>query len=81
VVDFVCSDSVLIEVKALPSLGTIEAAQAMNYLRASGQQRGLILNFGAPSLQYRRIVWDTARGAAGSAGRPLPRPAHEGPTP
>ena len=54
--DFVCFDEVIAEIKALKLLGGIEEAQAINYLRASGLQRALILNFGATSLQHRRVV-------------------------
>jgi GxxExxY protein len=58
VVDFVCYDSVVVEVKALAAIGPNERAQAINYLRVSGLKRGLLLNFGARSLQCRRVVWD-----------------------
>ena len=55
-VDFICFDSVLVEVKALAAIGSIEQAQVINYLRAFGRERALLLNFGAPSLQYRGMV-------------------------
>jgi PD-(D/E)XK nuclease superfamily len=42
----------------LKALGGIEEAQAIDYLRASGLQRALLINFGARSLQYRRVVVD-----------------------
>jgi GxxExxY protein len=54
--DLACFESVVVEVKALRAIGPIEQAQAINYLKASGLPRGLILNFGAPSLEYRRVV-------------------------
>ena len=54
--DLVCFQSVVVEVKALRAVGPIEYAQAINYLKASGLARGLILNFGARSLEYRRVV-------------------------
>ena len=54
--DLVCFDSVVVEVKALRAVGPIEHAQAINYLKASNLARGLILNFGAHSLEYRRVV-------------------------
>ena len=54
--DLVCFESVVVEVKALRAIGPIEQAQAINYLKASGLPRGLILNFGARSLEYRRVV-------------------------
>lgn len=54
--DLVCFESVVAEVKALKAIGPIEQAQAINYLKASGLARGLILNFGARSLEFRRVV-------------------------
>jgi GxxExxY protein len=55
-VDFVCGP-VLVEAKALSVLAPVHEAQVINYLRASGLKRGLLLNFGATSLQHRRVVW------------------------
>jgi GxxExxY protein len=57
-VDFICFDEVIAEIKALKALGGVEEAQAINYLRASGLQRALLITFGARSLQYRRVVVD-----------------------
>jgi GxxExxY protein len=48
--------NVLVEVKALRTIGPIELAQVINYLKASGQTRALILNFGKSSLEYWRVV-------------------------
>ena len=56
-VDFICYESVIVEVKALSVLTPREMAQLMNYLRASGLTRGLLLNFGAGKLETRRVVW------------------------
>ena len=55
--DLICFGSIIVEVKALPSLGGLQLAQAMNYLRASGLRRALVLNFGAKSLGYKRLVF------------------------
>jgi GxxExxY protein len=57
-VDFICFDEVLVEVKALTAIGPIEMAQLINYLRVAHRRRGLLLNFGAPSLQHQRLVLD-----------------------
>jgi len=54
--DFICFGQVLVEVKALGGVGPVEEAQLLNYLKATGLRRGLLLNFGATSLQYRRMV-------------------------
>lgn len=56
-VDFICCGGVLVEVKALAALTNLETAQLLNYLKASKMRRGLLLNFGADSLQHKRLVW------------------------
>ena len=54
--DFVCFDRVIVELKALQKLSGVEEAQVLNYLKATGLGRGLLINFGAPSLQHKRFV-------------------------
>jgi GxxExxY protein len=56
-VDFICFGGVVVEVKALSALGNLEVAQLLNYLKASRIRRGLLINFGASSLQYQPVVW------------------------
>ena len=55
--DFVCFSEIIVEFKALSKLSSVEEAQLLNYLKATGMQRGLLINFGASSLQCKRLVW------------------------
>ena len=54
--DFVCFEEILIELKAMERLTDRDDSQVINYLSASQIKRGLLLNFGAGSLQFRRFV-------------------------
>ena len=54
--DFICFDGVIVEVKALTRLSSLEESQLINYLRVTGYHTGLLLNFGTGSLQQRRFV-------------------------
>ena len=54
--DFVCFDSVVVELKALTKLGGAEEAQIINYLKTTKSEVGLLLNFGTESLEYKRFV-------------------------
>ncbi|TAG24540.1 MAG: GxxExxY protein [Cytophagia bacterium] len=56
VADFVCFNSIIVELKALPSLTTQHEAQMLNYLKATNLQLGLLVNFGTKSLEYKRII-------------------------
>ncbi|MDR2849482.1 MAG: GxxExxY protein [Verrucomicrobiota bacterium] len=54
--DFICFSSIIVELKALSQLSTVESSQVLNYLKATRLQKALLLNFGTPSLQYKRFI-------------------------
>ena len=54
-VDFFVENTIMVELKALTELEDVHLAQAMNYLEAYNMEIGLLLNFGAKSLQFKRI--------------------------
>jgi GxxExxY protein len=54
--DFVCYNSIIVELKAVNTLDTIHEAQVINYLKATGLKLGLLINFGEKSLKYKRLV-------------------------
>ena len=54
--DFICYDSVIVELKALDKVGGREKAQVINYLKATGMERGLLMNFGTSRLEYERLI-------------------------
>ncbi len=53
--DFIVADRVVVELKALTALEKVHIAQAKNYVVAYGFEIGLLVNFGAESLDYKRI--------------------------
>jgi len=56
-VDFICFGTLLVELKALRNLTDNETNQVLNYLRAAKLKKALLLNFGTPKLDYRRLVF------------------------
>ena len=65
--DFICFEDFLIETKAIAELTRVDDAQLINELKATRLQRGLLLNFGAPSLQFKRLILSTAQNLRKSA--------------
>ena len=55
--DFTCYDEIIVEIKALSELSGVEEAQIINYLKATGLKVGLLINFGAKSLEHKRLVY------------------------
>lgn len=55
-VDFICFGTLLVELKALKRLSDLEISQVLNYLKAANLKKALLINFGSPRLEFRRIV-------------------------
>lgn len=54
--DLVVNRCVIVELKATEAILAAHIGQVLNYLRASGLSVGLLLNFGKPQLQYKRVL-------------------------
>ena len=54
-VDFFVQNKIMVEIKALINLEDVHLAQAMNYVEAYTLEIGLLINFGAKSLQFKRV--------------------------
>lgn len=54
-VDFFVDDIVMVELKAISHLEDVHLAQAMNYLQAYHLPVGLLINFGAKSMEFKRV--------------------------
>lgn len=56
IADFVCYDNIILELKATKEFNDAYYAQVINYLKATGLRLALLVNFGKPKLEYRRII-------------------------
>ena len=54
--DFLCFDKIIVELKAISELSNDHIAQLLNYLKATKLRVGLLVNFGSPSLVYKRLI-------------------------
>lgn len=54
--DYVCFNSIIIELKATKFLIDADRQQTLNNVKATNFKLGLLINFGTPSLTYKRIV-------------------------
>jgi GxxExxY protein len=56
IADFICFDEIIVELKTTEIIIPDHVAQVLNYLKATNTKLGLILNFGASKLQYKRVI-------------------------
>ena len=49
-------EKILVELKAVSNLTNVEYAQVINYLKCTSLRLGLLINFHAPSLEWKRLV-------------------------
>lgn len=62
IADFLVHDKLIVEIKAINELTVREEAQLLNYLKATGVQLGVLINFGSqPNLQWKRMVATTPK--------------------
>lgn len=54
--DFVCYAAIIIEIKAVPQIPVTFYMQLTNYLKCTNLELGMLINFGTPSLPYKRII-------------------------
>ncbi len=55
--DLICYEKIIVEIKAVEKLTSREEAQILNYLKATGMQVGILINFGAHNdLEWKRMV-------------------------
>ena len=55
-VDFFVANKIMVELKATICLDDAHLSQAMNYLEAYKMEIGLLINFGATSLEFKRLI-------------------------
>lgn len=54
--DFLCFDGIILEIKAMETLGPADEAQILNYLKGTKKPLGILVNFGKEKLQYKRFA-------------------------
>jgi len=56
IADFICYDKIILEIKSVSQIPVVFYAQIKNYLTATKKELGMLINFGQPSLTYKRII-------------------------
>ncbi|MGC4032230.1 MAG: GxxExxY protein [Tepidisphaeraceae bacterium] len=55
--DFICFDDIIVEIKAIKGLSSVERSQVIHYLRVTRHHKALLVNFGGSSLEFERIIF------------------------
>jgi len=56
IADILVEDKIILELKCIEAIANIHRAQALNYLKATGKQLAIILNFAQKKLEYERLI-------------------------
>jgi len=56
IADLMLEQEMILEIKACESLVPVHTAQVLGYLRATGIRHGMLVNFGAPTIQFKKLV-------------------------
>ena len=54
--DLLVDDKVIVEVKSVEKISSIHWAQLLNYLKITGFKVGLVINFGKPKVEFKRVI-------------------------
>jgi GxxExxY protein len=61
VADLLVFEKIIVEIKAIDRLSGHDEAQLLNYLKATGLELGLLINFGAAKLNWKRMILSNTR--------------------
>lgn len=56
IADFICFNEIILEIKAVEGLNEVFVGQVLNYLKATNLKLGLLVNFGTPRVQIKRVI-------------------------
>jgi len=68
VADLLVANELIVELKAVKGLGPDHTTQVLGYLKATGREHGLLLNFGARRFQVKKFVWNDRYGSSDELG-------------
>jgi len=61
IADIVVDNKIIIELKSTSNINDAHVAQTLNYLKATGFELGLLINFAKDELEYKRLVFQPNR--------------------